>query len=343
MDDISILEELGLQEVSRKTHIETRFLKYMVNRDFSRLNRINTLGFVKILKREYNLDLKDWTDEFELYWSEHGYKKDSAYEHNGSLFAQDQQEAPKSKSGLIFLIILILLGAVFYFLDGMSYVKTLQEKFIKKTDTNTSYTKASVVEETKAQLETIENQENQDSIQESENQEASDENVSQEENQNQEVGGVIQEIDEVEEVEDKNESVLIIKQSTVESEPNDENKSQASNDEKVSDEKADNEKAQEEKAVAEEATLIPRRKIWVGIVNLDTKKRKQYLTKKSIKIDLNAPQAIITGHGDFTLEDSNGKKETYSSKKTKYYYVDGGTITKIDKKEFISYNGGKPW
>ena len=70
MSDIKILKEMGLKEVSRKTYIEVKYLQKMVDKDFESLNRANTLGFIRILKREYNLDFDDWIREFEEYLNE---------------------------------------------------------------------------------------------------------------------------------------------------------------------------------------------------------------------------------------------------------------------------------
>ena len=47
--DIRVLEKIGLHEVCKKTHIEVKQLEYMINADYGKLNKINTLGFVKIL------------------------------------------------------------------------------------------------------------------------------------------------------------------------------------------------------------------------------------------------------------------------------------------------------
>jgi hypothetical protein len=55
-NDIRVLEKIGLQEVCKRTHIEVKQLEYMINNQYEKLNKINTLGFVKILSREYKLD-----------------------------------------------------------------------------------------------------------------------------------------------------------------------------------------------------------------------------------------------------------------------------------------------
>ncbi|MDR0408006.1 MAG: hypothetical protein LBH45_03715 [Campylobacteraceae bacterium] len=67
---IEQLEEIGLREVSRKTYIELNYLKLMANREFSKLQRIKTLGFVKIIQREYGIKMDDWVKEFDEYFQE---------------------------------------------------------------------------------------------------------------------------------------------------------------------------------------------------------------------------------------------------------------------------------
>ena len=75
-NDIRVLEKIGLQEVCKKTHIEVKQLEYMINNQYDKLNKINTLGFVKILSREYKLDLTDWLEGFHDYWVEHKAEED---------------------------------------------------------------------------------------------------------------------------------------------------------------------------------------------------------------------------------------------------------------------------
>lgn len=64
---VETLKRIGLKEISTKTYIDLNYLKLMVAKDFSNLQRIKTLGFVKIIQREYNIDMSDWVSEFDDY------------------------------------------------------------------------------------------------------------------------------------------------------------------------------------------------------------------------------------------------------------------------------------
>ncbi len=104
MDNIKVLEEIGLKRVCEETHIEQKYLKYMVDCDFDKLDHINTQGFIKILSREYKLDLSEWTEEFEEYWIENRQDK----EDDGLFIVVDDKKS--SKKFLFFLLSVILIA-----------------------------------------------------------------------------------------------------------------------------------------------------------------------------------------------------------------------------------------
>lgn len=104
MDKIKVLEEIGLKKVSQETHIEEKYIKYMVNSEFDKLNHINTLGFAKILSKAYNIDLDDWIGAFQEYWIE-AHRED---EDQGLFIYVD--DAKKSKKLLVFIILVIVIA-----------------------------------------------------------------------------------------------------------------------------------------------------------------------------------------------------------------------------------------
>ncbi len=335
-NDINVLEEIGLQEVSRKTHIELKYLEYMINKDFSKLKRTNALGYVKIINREYNIELKEWLEEFEAYWSENKPVVINDKQSNTSVFASQQQAEEDSSKGFVFLLLIVLLVVAFYFFGGLNAFENIKNKFFPTADeTNTSYTATSVVAQTKEQLKNLDEQEK-----------ASKEDEMAYNEQNDSIMGVNQNLSQEGIGENENKSEQIV--STDEDNQSKEDVSlQANQDEKPQstslEQKANSTLSSDENLSSSGGVLIPLQKIWVGIINIDTKEKKNYLTANEIAIDLNAPQILMTGHGYFRLKDAEGKEEIFKTQDKKYYYIDGGTITRIDRKEFISYNGGKIW
>jgi len=150
MDDIKVLEEIGLKEVSQKTHIEVKYLKNLVNSDFANLSKVTTLGFVKIISREYKIDFSQWLDEANLYW-------DSIEESNEKpkiFIAQKPKIFPKILKTLFFMILLvaILFGAYIF----LSHKIDLFDKPMLANDTNYSYEQTPVVNQAKESLDITE-------------------------------------------------------------------------------------------------------------------------------------------------------------------------------------------
>lgn len=128
-NDIKVLKEIGLKEVSRKTYIEVKYLQRIVDKDFANLNRANTLGFIKILKREYNLDLDEWVKEFEEYLKENANEAV-----NEQLFVDTRPSFWQNKLYLFLIaVFIILLGGFLY-----SYFYNKNSSFAQISDDNTS-------------------------------------------------------------------------------------------------------------------------------------------------------------------------------------------------------------
>lgn len=62
---IEKLREIGVKEVSLKTHIDEEIVKSIINRDLKRLRNVNLKGFLKIIQREFDLDLNSWIEKGE--------------------------------------------------------------------------------------------------------------------------------------------------------------------------------------------------------------------------------------------------------------------------------------
>lgn len=146
MDKIKVLEEIGLKKVSQETHIEEKYIKYMVNSEFDKLNHINTLGFAKILSKAYNIDLDDWVGVFQDYWLE-THKED---ENQGLFIYVD--DSKKSKKLLIFIILVIVIatsGLLFSLFKDKAYIN----EYINQD--KTVFEQSEVVKDTQKTLDEI--------------------------------------------------------------------------------------------------------------------------------------------------------------------------------------------
>jgi len=66
-----IIEENTLPTISKRTRISRQNLEALVDRDWSRLQKVQALGFISILEREYGIDLSDMRQECRAYFASH--------------------------------------------------------------------------------------------------------------------------------------------------------------------------------------------------------------------------------------------------------------------------------
>ena len=109
--------------------------------------------------------------------------------------------------------------------------------------------------------------------------------------------------------------------------------------------KAAAEKAAREKAAKIGITLIPRSKVWLGIVDLVTMKRSVKTGKDKVlfkNAEGKGKWIVATGHGRITFK--IGKKEMRINDGKKHFIlIQNGTVTEISHEEFQKLNGSKVW
>ena len=66
-----LLEQYSIKEISTKTRIAPENLEYLHGRDWDMMRKVQALGFINILEREYGIELSDLRKECLAYYSEH--------------------------------------------------------------------------------------------------------------------------------------------------------------------------------------------------------------------------------------------------------------------------------
>lgn len=107
MSDLEKLKEIGATEIHKKTHISVAEINAIFNKDFSYFNRAKALGFIKILEREYGVDLSLWSDEYKEYDKDHA-KEDGIF-----VSAEEEREG---SSRVVVVAIIVAAVAVALFL-----------------------------------------------------------------------------------------------------------------------------------------------------------------------------------------------------------------------------------
>ena len=297
--DIKVLEKIGLQEVCKKTHIEVKQLEYMINNQYDKLNKVNTIGFVKIISREYKLDLTDWLEGFYDYWADHKAEEENK---KNKIFIRANNDKSYKKLAWLFLLIMLISGifAVFsIFKIDIDFASLLDKS---KFETQVAgYQSAPVIQEAAKSLGV-----------------KVEERIVESNSTNRTIETVIVSTDEnntakmvsnngqmsLSLVEEKNTTIAVLPKNT--------------------------------------AMIIPKRKIWIGTITLDTFNRQVVSDDKNITIDLTKKQLVKTGNGYFALS-YDGTVEDFTEQGSTRFLVENGTIKKISEESFIALNKGKNW
>jgi hypothetical protein len=304
--DIRVLEKVGLQEVCKRTHIEVKQLEYMINNQYDKLNKINTLGFVKIISREYKLDLTDWLEGFYDYWAEHSVEEDS---HKEKIFIRAKSDRSSKKGAWLFLFIFLvagIFGVISIFKGEITIdLMALLDKAKIETNQTSAFQSAPIVQEAATSLGV-----------------KVEERVIETNSSNSTVQAVVVSIDE---------------NLTRKTEANDSNTSNMplpmlpeSNTTLVNTVPKNN------------AIIMPTKRIWIGFVNLETFMRKESTSDQNITVDLTKNQLIKTGNGFFKLS-YDGSVEDFTEQGSTRFLVENGVIKKISEEKFIELNRGKNW
>lgn len=92
----------------------------------------------------------------------------------------------------------------------------------------------------------------------------------------------------------------------------------------------------------EQIKIIPTKKIWIGVINLDTKEKKGKTTSEPLEIDTSKNQIIVINGAYLSL--MVGDKETkYNYEGRVRFMCKDGKIEEISYTYFKSLNNGKGW
>jgi len=308
--DIRVLEKIGLQEVCKRTHIEVAQLEYMINNQYEKLNKINTLGFVKILSREYKLDLSDWLEGFYDYWAEHKSEEDEQKE---KIFVRAKSDRSSKKAAILFLFIAFIAGmfGIFSIFKIDFDLGNMLDQVKGENNQTSAFQNAPVVQEAASSLGV-----------------KVEERSVETNSSNATVRAVVVRIDEnltrASEANmsgERNESNVSL---PLPLSPVDTNVSLVSN------------------IPQNRAIIVPTKRIWIGRVSLDDMSRKETTGDQNITIDLTKRQLIKTGNGFFKLS-YDGSTEDFGEQGSTRFLVENGKIQKISEEKFIELNRGKNW
>ncbi|SFV71336.1 membrane protein [hydrothermal vent metagenome] len=323
-----IIDKDGVEKISEITNISIDNLNKLYNEDFANLTRVKSLGFLLILERDYHgIDVSELRERVKTYYEEH-----KPADENVVMISKDSIQG-NSFSFFKWFIVLALLGGGWYLytqgnLDGM--LKNIEEKkdffddskalesnitdkeaqnVVIQNSKENPITIATPVEPAQKKITLIpkehKNDKNSANINENEAQQSTE--------------AVVQEVVQgAKKVVEKTVKEVV---------------SAKSNDSKAND-----------VAKISTITINPTRgTLWFGFINLDTKKKREFMKKTSTPFDIKGARwLLVTGHGYVDIVSDVSTLEFADSKKH-YFYIDNKEIRPLSKKEFRAMNGRRGW
>ena len=310
MSELENLKEIGIKEISRKTHIEPTFLQYIFDKNFEKLSRLNIRGYAKILQREYGVDLSELLAEYDAFMQENmpDESKKTVVSPKIASYTPDDisNQRQGGGSGFFFwIIILAIIGGGAYYFDAYKYVQNFIAT-LNEDNTSVSYSQSSIVNEVKKNI--------------------IDTNVTITQN--------------TPKIEANASSVKI-------SAPAEQNAS--ANVSNLEQPAIRQEPAQPAPKVEEnltkplnEAIIMPKQKVWIGIINLENGQKISSDTSKDVSINLDKRQLVVCGNGN--IEVKIGDKVTmYNPSRPARFLVENGEMKFVSYDEFVELNKGKSW
>ncbi len=310
------LESIGINEIAKTTHIEVDYIRWILQKDFDSLKETNVKAYIKILEREYGVDLQPWLDEFNANNIEDlTIKKETKFNNplKQKVAITEHKKLPK------FLFWLVLFVIIIWIIFNFKLYEI--DKFLNFKDNKTEVysTNSTMIDETNLKLEktgieilNLDNKTPEFNIKEDEKELNNEENL--------------------EEIVDENESLNALEKLTLLNE-----------DENLSNDNLNNKESLSENLAKDQKQGInPTEKIWIGIIDLKTGLKTTKTTDKFFEFDINKDQLILTGHGLFTLN-TKEKEEKFNDKNPHRFLIKKGNVNTISYDEFLKLNKGKAW
>jgi len=118
-EELNKLKLKGVQKISEQTHIPKQYIQAIFRGDFEGLNRVQCLGFISILQREYNTDLSELKEKCIEYFSD----EDEEHKHEKVFVVAEKK---KNHTKIYIIIAVIIFGlAVIYSINNKSTNKVV--------------------------------------------------------------------------------------------------------------------------------------------------------------------------------------------------------------------------
>lgn len=268
------LQALGIEKIHEQTHISRDKLELVMGKAYDKIGRVQFMGYISILEREFGVDLNNIKEEYKAFYNENA---EMMAPKPSVILQANVNSKPKWVLAGIGVIALLIGGG--YVLQGKLSTSP-QEDVIHLTTASVA-----VVDQN------------------------SDSNVTDQNETNMSVPAVTPVVaPEVATVADANKTI----------------------------------KPAKTLVSAKEISILPKYKVWYGMIDLANGAKTQGITKDPIVIDTDKNMLLIMGHGRVEIASPEGKTQL-EEKNTVYFASDHGALKQISHKEFLERNGGNGW
>lgn len=337
---VEYLVGLGLQEVANKTFIYVDELSNFLNGNFKNINKTKAMGFIQILQREYNIDLSDLKNKYIEYLQENR----SDIKVQEPLIVEDVK-SEKNKKGFFTIVFLgLAIGSIIYLVDKYDLLNFENPTQLAiATTENTDEIKDAKI--------------NLDKLNQDENKEIKKVEI---DTNSAEVELDLRSIlnDKKEEIKPTKEIKEAINSQILSTEANTSNGSDLSQlnselqekeivknaEASIEIEDNENESKVLTDAVTNEIYIVPTSKVWIGTIDLETLKKKDFLARAGKKVDIDGSkeQLLMIGH-KFIKFYFNGKLVEFKSRGPIRFSYINGELKEIKRKEFNRLCKGRQW
>lgn len=331
MDEaIEILKKIGVKEINKTTKISVNKIEDILEKRFSNIQRVRVVGFLKILEREYKVDLSEWLKEYdasfvvEVDTSNEG--SASIVEHPVSNLYLDTQKQKddliaerkkqiisKKRFYILIAVVIVVLGGYFIFKSFSHHSDT---EVVSQSTQNTDIKEEDADESSVISAIDNQNIDNQNNAVEKENSTNTPSIPSSKSKDEQ-----------------KKENIPEPKQTSPEVSPAQDTQSASTSLPNVAQE--DNSNIQEG-----EILVIPKRSLWVEIIDLNTNDKKQTIIQDKYPIKTGSDKMLISfGHGELTIQNNDERVEYNKSYPLRFLYTPKDGLKQIRYSKYLELSG----
>lgn len=319
MKCIDELQKIGIDKVSAKTRITQDKLQNIIDFKYDAFDKTRAMGFVQIIQREFGIDLSEWFAAYNDYHSAPTERTEEINEGNDEITRQINipiESDKKDRSYIVLIVLLIVLVVLFMSL------------FIYNNFISSSTSTKSISQSTLTPLQEIQQNKNDLAREEvlvdlSANPSENSVNSSVNPNQNAQDSKIDSSVEN-----SANLSTNSANSSTTNQNPT---TTQSVAQTTIT-------------TQTEELIITPNEPLWVGIIDLKSRRKKQLNIDARHSITLDGDKIIRTGHSYFSVSSGTNFAKQYIGGDNKYflYKMDGG-LSEISKAEFLELNKGEEW